>query len=172
MAKKKINIVLILVVLGLWGSIIYKTVYKYIAAPETVTEKSSSSHTVISSQINKDTFSIKTIARDPFLNKQIQQTVSSTANQNAAVRIAPRTVKPKIVVEKPKQLAIWPNMSYHGYIQDSKGEMVILKINAKMFRLRKNDLAEGITIKKISKDSLLLDFNNEKKILKRFKNNS
>ncbi|MEO8533266.1 MAG: hypothetical protein ABI441_05930, partial [Flavobacterium sp.] len=170
MVKKKINIVLIVVVLGLWGSVFYKTITQYFTSKELAVNTSASSGKVKFNQINKDTFALENVSRDPFLNKQVQEVVSRPQRQYVPNNYSGSAVKKaKPATTAVRQLTIWPAISYHGYIKDSRGEMVILKIDSKMFRLRKNDLVEGIMIRKISSDSLEVDFNKEKKIIKRFK---
>lgn len=168
MVKKKINILLIIVVLGLWGSVFYKTLNQYFFSKETVPDNVQSSAKIQLNQINKDTFALQTVSRDPFLNKQTQipasTSVAPVLNNTRVVKKVNNTVYPK-----PKQIIAWPSISYHGYIKDSRGELVIIKINQKIFRLRKDALVEGIVIKKISSDSLEIDFNKEKKTIKRFK---
>jgi len=168
MIKKKINIVLIIVVLGLWGSVFYKTINQYFFTKGTSTNTAYSSGKIQFSQINKDTFALEKVSRDPFLNKQTHEVVSYpvkryTSNTSTAIK------RTKPAATQPKQLTVWPAISYHGYIKDSRGELVIIKINQKMFRLRKDALVDGIIIKKISSDSLELDFNKERKTIKRFK---
>ncbi|QSB27648.1 hypothetical protein [Flavobacterium sp. CLA17] len=170
MVKKKINIILIVVVLGLWGSVFYKTINRFFTSKELAVNNPAGSATVKFNQINKDTFALENVNRDPFLNKQVQEVVSRPQRQyvpnsnHSGALVKKATAAPTI-----KHLIVWPAISYHGYIKDSRGEMVILKIDSKMFRLRKNDLVDGLMIKKISSDSLEVDFNKEKKIIKRFK---
>lgn len=168
MAKKKINIVLIVVVLGLWGSVFYKTINQYFFTKETQANTTYSSGKIEFSQINKDTFALEKVSRDPFLNKQTVEVVSYPKKQYTS-NTSTVAKKPKPATIQPRQLTVWPAISYHGYIKDSRGEMVIIKINQKMFRLRKDALADGIIVKKISSDSLELDFNKERKVIKRFK---
>lgn len=168
MAKKKINIVLIIVVIALWGSVFYKTVYKYFASQEILANDIHTTENVKFKQIHKDTFALESISRDPFLNKQTQETVVRPQKQYTGVTssVVKKTAAP---VEKTRQLTIWPAISYHGYIKDSKGELVIMKIDNKMYRLRKDAFIEGISLKKITRDSLELNFNRERKIIARFK---
>lgn len=169
MVKKKINIILIVVVLGLWGSVFYKTINRFFTSKELAVNNASGSATVKFNQINKDTFALENVSRDPFLNKQVQQAVSRPQRQYVPNPNHSAVVKKAAPAPTMKQLIVWPAISYHGYIKDSRGEMVILKIDSKMFRLRKNDLVEGLMIKKISSDSLEVDFNKERKVIKRFK---
>ncbi|ABQ03657.1 hypothetical protein [Flavobacterium johnsoniae] len=168
MAKKKINIVLIIVVIALWGAVFYKTVYKYFSSQETFANETYTAQNVKFNQIHKDTFALETITRDPFLNKQTQQVVIPAQKQYSAVT-STAVKKTAAPIAKTRQLTIWPAISYHGYIKDSKGELVIMKIDNKMYRLRKDALIDGIALKKITRDSLELDFNRERKIIARFK---
>ncbi|KQX15062.1 hypothetical protein [Flavobacterium sp. Root420] len=168
MVKKKINIILIIIVLVLWGSVFYKTINQYFFAKEIAVNTVYSSDKIEFNQINKDTFALEKVSRDPFLNKQTHEVVSYPkkyhTNNTRAV-----TKKAKTVAIQPRELIVWPPISYHGYIKDSRGELVIIKINQKIYRLRKDALIQGIILKKISSDSLELDFNKERKIIKRFK---
>jgi hypothetical protein len=169
MVKKKINIILIVVVLGLWGSVFYKTINRFFTSKELAVNTTSGSATVKFNRINKDTFALENVARDPFLNKQVQEVVSRPQRQYVPNHSGGPVIKKAAPTPTMKHLIVWPAISYHGYIKDSRGEMVILKIDSKMFRLRKNDLVDGLMIKKISSDSLEVDFNKEKKTIKRFK---
>lgn len=167
--KKKINIILILVVLGLWGSVFYRTLNQYFFSKEITISTTQTSGKLELNQINKDTFALQTLSRDPFLNKQTQLIVTSPESQAIAHNTSPTKKVNTTTYTKPRPIMDWPSISYHGYIKDSRGEMVIIKINQKMFRLRKDALVEGLIIKKISSDSLEVDFNKEKKTIKRFK---
>lgn len=169
MAKKKINILLIIIVLGLWGSVFYKTLNQYFFSKNESVVAIHSSAKIQLNQINKDTFVLQTIARDPFLNNVNREIVSPapTPSANNSLAITRKVNKP--IQAKPKEIMIWPSISYHGYIKDSQGELVIIKINQKMFRLRKEASIQGILIKKISSDSIEVDFNKEKKTIRRFK---
>lgn len=169
MMKKKINIILILVVLGLWGSVFYRTLNQYFFSKEIAISTTQTSGKLQLNQINKDTFALQTLSRDPFLNKQTQIVVSPPVKQTSNSTASSIKKADNATYTKPKQIIAWPSISYHGYIKDSRGEMVIIKINQKMFRLRKDALVEGLIIKKISSDSLEVDFNKEKKTIKRFK---
>jgi hypothetical protein len=158
--KKKINIVLILAVLGLWGTVAYKTVNQYFFPKELVMNTTQVNSELNVNQINKDTFQLEKITRDPFLNIQ-----------DRVVELKPKKYFPKvkaIVIPKPIEIKNWPFVAYYGYIK-SKGkdkELVLVKINKKLYKLRKEDQVEEVTVKKIYGDSIELAFNKERKIIR------
>lgn len=164
-AKKKINIVLIIVVLGLWSTVAYKTVSQYFFSKELVANKTQLNDELNLNQINKDTFNLEKVARDPFLNRQ-NQTDSFVSKKyyskkpNAKNKINPIVFKPKVIIN-------WPLISYHGYIRskEKNEELILVKIDKRLYKLRKDDEIEGVTVKKVYNDSIELNFNKEKKII-------
>lgn len=167
--KKKINIVLIGIVLALWGTVGYKTVNNYFFSKKLATKAMSYDNGLDTRQINKDTFHLESVMRDPFLNKQNYSSVSVTKISY------PRSlsIKNKVVVApviKPKQEYInWPSISYHGYIKSkvNNDEVVLVKINQKMHKIKVNEEVEGVTLMKVYKDSIEFNFNNRKKIIQK-----
>lgn len=166
MTKKKINSILIIVVLGLWGTVAYKTISQYFFSKELVANKISLNSELNLNQINKDTFNLEKVARDPFLNKQDQTAVfvskkdySNTANIK---------IKTNPVVVKPKEIINWPLISYHGYIKSKvkNEELILIKIDEKLYKIIKGDQIEGITLKNVYNDSIELNFNKEKKVIR------
>lgn len=163
--KKKINIALILVVLTVWGFVASKTLKQYFFL-EKRTIKAELFNTKLNiNKIKKDTFTISYITRDPFLNKKNKvYVVSPSKNLSFKNRFIKKDVKPVMI--KQKEVVFWPQISYHGYInsKDRNGELLILiKIDQKIHKLKLNEQSEGVTVKKVYKDSIELDFNKEKK---------
>lgn len=157
--KKKINIALIIVVLGLWGTVFYKTINQYFFSKEPVNNIFINKTLKINS-LTKDTFHLAKLSRDPFLNIQYQPI-------KPALRI--KSTKPKVIVAvKPVEVKYWPTIAYYGFIKskEKEKELILVKINSKLYKLRKDDLIEEITIKKIYKDSIEVVFNKEKKIIR------
>lgn len=161
--KKKINIVLILAVLGLWGTVVYKAVSQYLFPKEFVENATASTKSHFNSNlINKDTFHLEAIPRDPFLNKQYQNP------------IVPKVFHPKSINKTVAQVIIpivnknWPTITYYGYIKskEKNEELILVKINQKLHKLRKTDQVEGVTINKVYNDSIALYFNKEKRIIR------
>jgi len=168
MAKKKINIVLILAVLGLWGTVGYKAVSQYFFSEEIKTAAVASDYNFKARKIERDTFALEKINRDPFLNKALLRAESNHAVVPRAAVSGTRRVVPAKAIEKPKEAKYWPIVSYYGYIKSgSKNELVMLKIGNKMHRLHKGQEVEGLMLNKVFKDSVEVRFNKENKIVRK-----
>ncbi|MDI5887617.1 hypothetical protein [Flavobacterium yafengii] len=165
-AKKKINIVLIIVVFGLWGTVAYKTVSQYFFSKELLVNKTELNDGLNLNEINKDTFNLEKVTRDPFLNRQ--NNTDSFVSIKYYSKIPNLKIKTNPVVLKPKVIINWPILSYHGYIRskDKDEELILVKIDKRLYKLRKDDEIEGVTVKKVYNDSLELNFNKEKKIIR------
>lgn len=161
MSKKKLNIALLILVFGLWGTVGYKAVSQYIFSKEIALNEVQSNAEFNFSQIKKDTFSIGVIQRDPFLNK-----ISEQKTQVPLVKktySAPKIIMPPII----KAPIMWPSVSYYGYIKSKEKteELILVKIDNKLYRLRKNAQVDGLFIKKVFNDSLEVVFNKEKRMI-------
>lgn len=164
--KKKINIVLTVVVLGLWGTVGYRAVNQYFFSKKLVVKAMDLNKELTANQINKDTFHMENSIRDPFLNKQSQSSVPiAIIRYSKTSNIKHKTSTTPII--KSKKYINWPSISYHGYIQSKANneELILVKINEKMHKLRINEEVEGVTLKKVYKDSIEFIFNKEKKII-------
>ncbi|WP_264554489.1 hypothetical protein [Flavobacterium sp. N1861] len=67
--KKTINIILILVVLSLWGTVGYKYINRFFGDDELDYTLSNAYNYDAISIIKKDTFALHPLTKDPFLNK-------------------------------------------------------------------------------------------------------
>ena len=164
MSKKKINIALILVVLGLWGTVAYKAISQYFFSNEIAYNGTQNQADFNFSKIEKDTFNLETIGRDPFLNKSTAPVIKD-ADPKPALPKRPVNTQPRIV--KPKAVVSWPEVHYYGYIKsrERKEELILVKIQSKLYKLRKNDQIDGLFIKKVYNDSVEVYFNKEKRIV-------
>lgn len=165
-AKKKVNIVLIILVLGVWSTVAYKTVSEYFFSKEVVANKTQLNDELNLNQINKDAFNLEKVARDPFLNKQNQTAAFfSKKDYSSTVKVK---IKTNPVVVKPKENINWPLISYHGYIKSKvkNDELILVKIDKRLYKLRKGDQIERITLKNIYNDSIELNFKKEKKVIR------
>lgn len=165
MAKKKINIILILVVLGLWGTVGYRSLYRQFSADEVLLEKQNQTKNITISQINKDTFELEKINRDPFLNKQFQNTVIIRKHVSGSSSVK------KIIAPVNKKVVLnidWPTLTYYGYIasKERNEDLILLKIDSKLHKLKLNDPVNGLIVKKKYKDSIEVFFNSQIKIIK------
>ncbi|WP_269234874.1 hypothetical protein [Flavobacterium flavigenum] len=164
MAKKKINIILILLVLGLWGTVGYRALYRQFADSEITNSIQDQKYNVAIKQINKDTFKLEKINRDPFLNKEFQNTAIIAVSKKT---ISHNTVKKVMVQPVPKKQAniSWPSLQYYGYLKSKDKELVLLKIDSKLYKLKLNETQNGLTIRKKYKDSIEVTFNSETRMI-------
>lgn len=161
--KKTINIVLISIVIGLWGAIIYKYLKNYFTFENTLIHENVKIYSLI--KINeRDTFSLTNLNRDPFLGKTTKKYKPQSVNNNSNTKVSNKTIKP-ISSKIPSSI---PIIQYFGTIKSSnkKDELVILKINNVVQKLRLNSEYNGVKIKKIFKDSIMISFDKKEIIIK------
>jgi hypothetical protein len=163
--KKKVNIILTMVMLCLWGTVGYKYVNRFFVSDEAPTLKEAGLTTNMSNKIKKDTFDLKPLGNDPFLNKRLSKPIIK------AHVVTRYVAKPKLNPE-PKKLKIitpFPTVKYFGFIksQDKKEELILLKINNTLHKTRLNGNCDGIMVKKIYKDSVQVIFGKETRIIKK-----
>ncbi|MCO6173445.1 hypothetical protein NHF50_00145 [Flavobacterium sp. NRK F10] len=162
MTKKHINIVLIAVVVALWGTVLYKYVNRFFANNDIAYTPEEFSAPVIT-QIKKDTFNLQPLIRDPFLGKILTKKEDHPSPRNIVQSSIPkRSVEPKVT--KP-----FPIVKYFGYIksQDKSEELILLKINNRLERVRLNSDIEGLLVKEIYKDSVIVSYGKEIRSFKR-----
>ncbi|RKR09081.1 hypothetical protein C8C83_0681 [Flavobacterium sp. 90] len=166
MAKKRINIILIIVVLALWGTAGYKALNRQFSGSNLLIEKRNQQVNINIKQIKKDTFKLEKIGRDPFLNKQFQTALivpkRPTSNY---VSVRKEVVTPTL---KTDPNLSWPILSYYGYFEskEKKQELVLLKVDSKLCKLKINTPYNGLIVKKKYKDSIEVYFNSERKIVR------
>ena len=160
--KKIINIGLIVFVLVLWGTIVYRYVNNYFYSQSSIIEENYNQYSLI--KIHKrDTFNLANLNRDPFLGKTKKKYRAISINNNS-------TIKSRNIISKPisnKISSTIPTIQYFGIIKSSskKDEMIIVKINNDVKKMRLNSEFEGIKVKKVFKDSILISFNNNLKYI-------
>lgn len=167
MPKKQLNIILILVVLALWGTIAYKSIYRFFPNEIDNPSITNSNLSINLQKIKKDTFALQPLNRDPFLDKSLQteKKIISTNNSNVVIPKAKITKPPKVVVAKP--IPVWPTIAYYGYIKSyqKSEELVLVKINNQLEKMRKNQNIEGVKILRVFKDSIEVTFNKQKRYI-------
>lgn len=158
--KKKLNIVLLLLVLCLWGTVLYKYVNQYFIKKGHI-QYTTAYHLSGGKIMVKDTFELKSIERDPFLNNIIEtkSALSTTRKIYVPIKHSPKEL-PKLNTKIP-----FPNIQYYGYIKalDKSKENILISRNGKFMKLSLNEAAEGLKIIKLSNDSIKVDFNKESK---------
>jgi hypothetical protein len=154
--KKKLTYLLGIVVIGVWGTILYRVYSSYFSKPkqEKTTEVSSNTLLTLSPV---DTFSIAANYRDPFLGKitstRKRRTSSGHASKSSATK---STVKVKSTPPATK----WPKLKYGGMIKNQhSGKLVALfSIDAQSYRMKEGEMNKEILLKEIHRDSVVVEF--------------
>lgn len=157
MKKKYLNIALILLVVFIWGKLIYKYT-KNNTQPSIVANQPNIENKLIN--VEKRTFELNLLQRDPFLNKAYSNNKKPKTTQKKRVN--------KTVIKSNFR---WPKIEYFGYItksNTSNAKLAILKINGQIKNKKeKTYIDEFIFIKKIYKDSIIIKGNNKLKTIKK-----
>lgn len=159
MNKKTVNSILIILLLLIWGNVIYKyfgNANKSVSIP--VISKTEIKPN-LNYNIERDTFKLVLNNRDPFK--------ASKPLKNTKRAIAPTVKKTPI----KKTNITWPKIAYFGFVKGKQNstKLALIKINNKLYRKREREKTASITIKKVYSDSISLTFNNDTKIFKRNK---
>lgn len=152
--KKKLNIVLLFLVLCLWGVVIYKYVNQYFSKAVPLKLATFSNHSTTNEIIKKDTFELNTIERDPFLGSV---GVKKTAENY------PRIYRKKEIRKEIPKAGKFPNIQYYGYIKaiDKSQETILMNIEGRFVRLHLNQEKDGLKITALNKDSIKVYYNKE-----------
>lgn len=158
MKKQKLNVLLIILLVSIWGVLIYKFLFPYFGkqtneykVPTTVSENSYK-------LFKKDTFELRLNKVDPFLN---------TSYKVKASKEKPTAIKSKRSSEIIKQN--WPSVNYFGFVKSNKhnSKLGLLRIDGKLFKVHVGEAIEEVKILKIESDSIQLKFAHEKRYVKR-----
>lgn len=145
MKNKKLIYILLPLAILIWGAIFYKLFYYASPGEEWITQVSDTAKKT-TAILNADTFSILADYRDPFLGNVIdREPAQNEGNEHTKVREA-FTV----------QAVQWPDIVYGGMIKNQRSarELALLKINGKESILKTGEMAGGLELLKISKDSV------------------
>lgn len=165
--KKKINILLLIAVLGLWGSVLYRLVKNYMVSNENNKLVEQRISTIPVTKLKKKPYEFNPLSRDPFLD-QIYNTSIEVKRETSVSKVFGKQ-KIKDEVSKFNKVISFPNIQYYGVIQSSSNnkEVVLLKINGQLVRLSKSGESEGVKIKQVYKDSVKVLFSNQTKVIRR-----
>ena len=170
MTKKKINIGLILVVLGLWGAVGYRFIKNNYPQHDIAGVNHRSNKISQKLIVERDTFLLEPLVRDPFLDrKNMDENSAKSINPQRSfskVKTNKTPKAPKVIVNK-----YWPDIQYYGYIKSNQNnEVVLIKIDGQLLRMHKNEKKNDLVIKDIYKDSVAILFNKEKRTFRHFRN--
>ena len=118
----------------------------------------------------KDTFDLTHSTRDPFLDKMNYDTkiiISPTikkSGESRSLNSSNKRSKPKI-----ESAVKWPKINYYGFVKGAKSssELVLIKIDNKLHKIREGDQIDNIAIKKVYRDSIMVLMNKSLKSIKK-----
>jgi hypothetical protein len=156
MKNKGLIYALILVVAAIWYNVFFRVVSNLSGDDADVVAPNETRATF--SSIDRDTFSLQANYRDPFGGSTV---AVNAAPLDAPIRIAAPVVKP-IKVKEP-----WSVIRYKGLVRktSSSDPLAIIYIDGIQMYMRKGDVAfDGITLKTVHKDSIVVWYKKEKRV--------
>ncbi|MCF6318178.1 MAG: hypothetical protein L3J83_02700 [Proteobacteria bacterium] len=151
MKNKTKTYLLIVLVIGVWGSVGYK-IWSGLnpVIPEV---KQQDVFVSFNPKINAviDTFSVQTAERDPFLGTLTKPQVKNTMS----------------LATKQTKTVVWLPISYHGLVkkQGSKQEVFVVNINGKQQLLKLRQSIEGVTLVKGNTKEIIVRYKNQQKTI-------
>jgi hypothetical protein len=154
MKNKKVIYLLIFLVVIIWGMVIFRIVRR--PDNSVLLQTSNSKDTTGFVIPTGDTFEIINSYEDPF---------RISVKPKGKPRVENNTARQTLPVVKKD----WPKIELQGLIKDqtSSKTVVLLKINERNSTIRMNDESQGVRFIKAAGDSVLLEFNREKKFFRR-----
>ena len=158
--KKNINVVLIIAVLALWGTAGYRYVKNYFFIQGTAVTPESLEFKAVDLNIKRDTFLLEPLSRDPFLKKVSVRTVSvpiARRRVEISESLGNKTVHQPIIIS-------WPDIKYYGFIKSGKNnELALIKVNGTLIKMHKGDSENGLIVKNIYGDSIVIVKNRQQR---------
>ncbi|WP_428741579.1 hypothetical protein [Tenacibaculum sp.] len=155
MSKAIINRILLIIVLSIWGGVIYKFFYSK-GKESAVSDRVINNTFVVKKSSNKN-FELFFCERDPFLGK---------------AKIKKKVVEKKQTIKKRKKRkkVTWPAVKYLGTLKKETGEeLVLLKVKGAFVKMKKGEKIKEYEffVYKVYRDSILLKQEAEKRIIKK-----
>lgn len=157
MKNKGLTYALLIVVGIIWYKVFFRVLSNIQDDEEFVVQPNQSNGTLLS--IHRDTFTLNASYRDPFGGSLKQH--ESTAIVNAPPVINTQKIKAQKVKEQ------WPSIKYKGLLRktSSNNPLAIIYIDGIQLQMRKGEeVFDGILIKSIHRDSVVIVYQKEKKV--------
>lgn len=153
MNKSRINKILIVALTLIWSFVGYSFFWPK-KAGETLPATQTLATETRPIKNKKIDFKLEPLARDPFLNTRIR----SAKKKNEIPKDRPKS-------NTKNTKTIWPNIAYFGFVKrnNQSAPLVLLKIDNQLKRLRQGEEYNELLIKKIYRDSILIQLGKETK---------
>ncbi|MDX2362472.1 MAG: hypothetical protein QNK23_16815 [Crocinitomicaceae bacterium] len=158
MKSKALTYGLLIVVALIWYQVFFRVKDGLLGDPQIGENDQLSGPQFSDFSITRDTFDLKVDYRDPFGETEVK---SQPTLQNPNVQ-APEVRRP------PKPQFVWPPITYLGRVRKtgSRNPLAIVNIDGIQLMVRRGDeLYNDIIVKAIGRDSLVVVFKKNKKVL-------
>lgn len=147
MKNKTKTYILLTLVLGIWGVIGYRILSVANPTLPDIAQQNGDVNFKPKTRIENDTFSIKTVNRDPFLGTLLIKKKSK-----------PRRTK-------PKEPFIWKPVIYHGIIsnQNSKTKVYIVSIDNQQHLMKLGQVVNEVKLIRGNKNSIIVSYKGDRK---------
>ena len=163
MKNKKLTYILIPVVILIWGLVIYRIFFENrktlerAVIPEKVTIQSKDTE-------NKEQYTLIANYRDPFLSNapaMVEQDPENEKKENEQVNLR----RQRAVMSNVR----WPDIKYGGFIKNDKENKytILFSLQNQNYLVNVGDTIHNIYIKAFYRDSILVVYSNEEKIVKK-----
>lgn len=168
MKNKKLTYILIPLVLGLWGTILYKIFHTVNTKSTDLSVNKNIITDNMQTQTVLDTFSIHPVYNDPFLRKKTNNANYQKAQPKPATNISEtkKVVKPEVT--QPSAIT-WPGIVYNGLVKNQKSNklLAMIQVNGQSNIMQTGDVFAELQLVKVTKDSIEILFHSERKTIKK-----
>ena len=167
MKNKTTTYALIVVVLLLWGYIVYK-IYAGVSGDETpeATVVRSKPQVKESIALKVEDYTLNLNYRDPFLGKAAQQNVERPKVTQRSQQVRPLVQRAPV---PPPEVIDWSFIQFKGIMKNPTSQKIvsIVIINNAQYMLEEGAIGGGVKVIKVYKDSLKVSYKNIKKTITR-----
>jgi hypothetical protein len=161
MKNKKSAYLMLIVVLAIWGAVIYKLFFEHKGGETAFTANSVFVPEPVNLASLNDTFSIHQGYRDPFLGKVADNRPRVSSGIPVKTPVKPTPALPSLVK--------WPPVQFHGLIKNQKsGKLIALvEIEGHGHNMMPGDVEGGLELIQTYKDSVILGMGKDRKTFRK-----
>jgi hypothetical protein len=163
MKKNRVNIILIVVVVSIWGFVALKATGNLFASEDTLTQTDDSALPEVQEPKKLTDEKLQLNYNDPFLGNSYKSEVKSPVN-NSSVKIKNQKTKVEKIVSKE-----FPPVKFFGLVRNTgTNKMVaIVSVNNQEKRMLSGETFNEVKLEKITRDSILVSWNKNKLFIKK-----
>ena len=168
MKSKATNIALIIALVCIWGTVIYKFIGNSSDDEDYYVPTSRLTSTIEKMPLPEESFQLDGSYRDPFLGKTYHKPTHKPTHKpsTSTTKKQALTPVPKVI----KSPTDWSFLVYRGdFMNEKKQHVGILTIRNRDFLAKEGEEKDGVLVLKILKDSIQVNYQNEKHYIKKAK---